>query len=132
LYVLKAAAVQQASDWNELPEPDGVPPFDVDALRSVRAQGDQPLYENHGSSAQQVWETLPRKQVISQVTSEETDGRQLHVEWGRAGALVYVYCANTFDQRQLVLIEPARASVLETYYREITRDAPGGRKAAAP
>ena len=132
LYVLRAAAVQQASDWNELPEPDGVPPFDVDALRSVRAQGDQPLYENHGSSAQQVWVTLPGKQVISQVTSEETDGRQLHVEWGRAGALVYVYCANTFDQRQLVLIEPARAYVLETYYREITRDAPGGRKAAAP
>jgi hypothetical protein len=52
----------------------------------------------------------------------------LHVEWGRAGAFVYLYCANTFDQRQLVLIEPARAAVLETYYREITSEQSGGGK----
>jgi len=31
----------------------------------------------------------------------------------------YLYCANTFDQRQLVIVESARAAMLEDYYREI-------------
>jgi hypothetical protein len=66
--------------------------------------------------------TLGDKQVVEQATGKESDGRQLHVEWGRAGEFVYLYCANTFDQRQLVLIEPARAAVLHAYYREITGD----------
>jgi hypothetical protein len=105
-----------------------MPPLDLDSLRSARAQGDQPLYENHQISAEQGWLSLPAKQVTAQVTSTEPDGRQLHVEWGRAGAFAYLYCANTFDQRQLVLIEPARAAVLETYYREITREQPAGGK----
>ncbi len=122
LYVLGAVPPQESLTWNELPEPDEAPPLDIEALRSVQAQADQPLYENHESSAQQAWMDLPNKQVLKQVTSEEPDGRQLHVEWGRAEGFNYLYCANTFDQRQLVLIEPARAALLETYYREITRD----------
>ena len=85
---------------------------------------DQPLYENHGPSAQQAWLDLPAKQVVDQVTRTETDGRQLHVEWGRAGEFVYLYCANTFDQRQLVVVEPGRAAMIETYYREILGDQP--------
>jgi hypothetical protein len=28
--------------------------------------------------------------------------------------------ANTFDQRQLVIVEPARTAMVETYYEEIT------------
>ncbi len=128
LYVMGAVPREQAWVWDESPEADGTPPLDVDSLRSARAQGDQPLYENHQTSAEQEWRSLPAKQVTAQVTSTEPDGRQLHVEWGRAGAFVYLYCANTFDQRQLVLIEPARAAVLETYYREITREQPVGGK----
>jgi hypothetical protein len=43
----------------------------------------------------------------------------LHVELGQAAEGVYLYFANTLDQRQLVLVEPARATMLESYYREI-------------
>ncbi|MBI4002666.1 MAG: methyltransferase domain-containing protein, partial [Nitrospira defluvii] len=122
LYLLGSVPQQETLAWNESPEPDEASALDLEALRSIRAQDDQPLYENHESSAQQAWMTLTDKQVLEQVTNEEPDGRQLHVEWGRAGDFMYLYCANTFDQRQLVLIEPARAALLETYYREITRD----------
>lgn len=122
LYLLGIVAPRQALSWDESPEPDGAPPVDLVALRALRTEGDQPLYENHASSAQQVWMTLGDKQVVEQATGKESDGRQLHVEWGRAGEFVYLYCANTFDQRQLVLIEPARAAVLHAYYREITGD----------
>jgi len=128
LYVLGVAPPQEALGWDESPEPDAAQPLDVEALRSAHAQDDQPLYENHESSAQQAWMELPDKQVLEQVTNEEPDGRQLHVEWGRAGEFIYLYCANTFDQRQLVLIEQARAAVLETYYREIISDRQGSEK----
>lgn len=126
LYVLGMIAPGRELPWDESPEPDGGQPCDLDALRAVQTQGDQPLYENHEASAQQAWLDLPEKRVTNQVTRKESDGRQLHVEWGRAGEFVYLYCANTFDQRQLVLIEPARADVLETYYREITSEQPVG------
>jgi hypothetical protein len=48
-----------------------------------------------------------------------TTDRQLHIELGRSEGLVYLYCANTFDQRQLVIVERARAAMLDSYYREI-------------
>jgi hypothetical protein len=96
--------------------------FDPHAPRPVSAQAEEPLYENHASSAEQAWLTLPDKQVLEQATEREPDGGQLHVERGRAAGLHYLYCANTYDQRQLVIIEPARAAILETYYREITSD----------
>lgn len=131
LYVLGVVPPQETLVWNELPEPDEAPTFDLEALRSGHAQGEQPLYENHESSAQQAWMALSDKQVLEQVTNKEPDGRQLHVEWGRAAGLHYLYCANTYDQRQLVLIEPARAAVLETYYREIIRDIQDSEKGPA-
>lgn len=122
LYVLGFVSQAEVLAWSESPEPDEAPRLDLETLRSVHAQGDQPLYENHDSSAQQAWMALPDKEVLEQVTKEEPDGRQLHVERGRTGGFHYLYCANTYDQRQLVLIEPARAAMLETYYREIIRD----------
>lgn len=122
LYVLGVVSPHETLTWNESPESDGAPVLDVEALRSIPAEGDQPLYENHDTSAQQDWMGLPDKQVLEQVTKEELDGRQLHVERGRAGGFQYLYCANTYDQRQLVLIEPARAAMLEIYYQEITGD----------
>jgi hypothetical protein len=42
---------------------------------------------------------------------------------------MYLYCANTFDQRQLVVVEPGRAAMIETYYREITGRQPDGERA---
>ncbi len=121
-YVLGVVPRLETPAWNESPEPDDASLFDLAALRSAQAQDDQPLYENHESSAQQAWMALRDKQVLEEATREEPDGRQWHVERGRAEGFTYLYCANTFDQRQLVLIEPARAAVLETYYQEITRD----------
>jgi SAM-dependent methyltransferase len=80
---------------------------------------DLPLYENHTPGAQLVWAALEARQVVKEVTREEAGGRQMHVELGVAGALSYLYCANTFDQRQLVVVERGRASVIEQYYEEI-------------
>jgi hypothetical protein len=67
-----------------------------------------------------VWTQLLGKQVLKETTSQEPDGRQLHVELGQAEEGIYLYCANTFDQRQLVIVEPTRKGMLESYYQEIT------------
>ena len=80
-----------------------------------------PLYENHLASAQQVWSQLPERHVTKDSTNEEPDGRQKHVELGTTPRLVYLYWANTFDQRQLVMVEGQRASLLEDYYQELLR-----------
>ena len=105
--------------WNELPEPDEGRPYNPTDVQSRPSDPDVPLYENHWPSAQRAWEQLAGKTVIREDTAEESDGRQLHVELGTAEGLRYLYCANTFDQRQLVLVEPARAAMLHTYYQEI-------------
>ncbi|WP_447976570.1 class I SAM-dependent methyltransferase [Candidatus Nitrospira bockiana] len=78
-----------------------------------------PLYENHTVWAQAVWTILPSREVLKAVDRDEGPGRSMHVELGRAGSVVYLYCANAMDQRQLVIMEPARATVLEEYYQEI-------------
>jgi SAM-dependent methyltransferase len=104
--------------WNEKPETDEGRPFDRADLKPV-SDHETPLYENHWPSAQRVWEQLGDRTLIKEQTAEEPDGRQLHVELGTAEGLRYLYCANTFDQRQLVIVEPARAAMLHTYYQEI-------------
>jgi len=119
LYVAGVGSSVNSLPWDENPEPDRTPPFTVAQLRSIRGDRDQPLYENHEPSAQQVWTQLSAKQVVAEVTRTESDGRQLHVEWGRTAEFVYLYCANTFDQRQLVVVDQARSAMVETYYREI-------------
>ena len=124
-----ASSLSEVLPWDEGPEPDGLPPLNVEALRSIHVDHNQPLYENHYPSAQQAWLDLPAKQVVDQRTRTEADGRQLHVEWGRAGELVYLYCANTFDQRQLVVVERARAAMVNTYYQEIAGHQPDGGRA---
>ncbi len=98
----------------------------VDALQEAfasanisAAPAETPLYENHQAAAQAVYEALPNRTVWQQHDQQHPDGKQLHVELGQGDDFVYVYCANTFDQRQIVLIEPSRRSVLEQYYREL-------------
>lgn len=106
--------------WTEEPEPDDGLPFESARARAhATPTADVPLYENHWPSAQRVWERLCDKRVIREDTADEPDGRQFHVELGTAEGLRYLYCANTFDQRQLVIVEPARAAMLHTYYQEI-------------
>jgi len=118
LFVL-ALGEESACAWNEDPEPDEGLPFDRVGLTSRSSSPEAPLYENHWPSAQRVWEKLNDRAVIKEATAEESDGRQLHVELGAAEGYRYLYCANTFDQRQLVIVEPAKAAMLHTYYQEI-------------
>ena len=110
--------------WDESPETDEGPPFNCTKLKTESPDPDIPLYENHWPSAQLVWEQLHDKQLLKETTRQESDGRQLHVELGEAEEGIYLYCANTFDQRQLVIVEPARKGMLESYYREITSSPP--------
>jgi SAM-dependent methyltransferase len=120
--------------WDEHPEP-------IEAAEGVRCSGsvvelvrerllqrnsasadhpdDTPLYENHSASAQSVWSDLPQRSVLREKTWNETTGYQMHVELGPAAEFVYLYQATNFDQRQLVVMEQARVSLLENYYREL-------------
>jgi hypothetical protein len=41
------------------------------------------------------------------------------VEIGEAQGLSYLFCANTFDQRQVVLAKLEQADMLQEYYQEI-------------
>jgi hypothetical protein len=118
---------QTTVDWDELPELENGTLFDLNAMLSNSIDSNQPLYENHGPSAQVAWEELAERTVIHELTREEADGRQVHVELGIVDETRYLYCANTFDQRQLVLMEEARAALLEVYYQEIIRGAPLGK-----
>jgi SAM-dependent methyltransferase len=78
-----------------------------------------PLYENHTVLAQTIWEGLPGRQARKTETFSESDGRQMHIELGETGSYIYLYWANTFDQRQLVMVEQQRADLLEDYYAEL-------------
>ena len=117
-YVLGKGLSRQLP-WDESPESDEGRPFDRATVKTGLPDSDAPLYENHWPSAQPAWEQLHDKRLIKEMTRQEPDGRQLHIELGQAEEGIYLYCANTFDQRQLVIVEPARAVVLETYYLEI-------------
>ncbi|GIW53922.1 MAG: hypothetical protein KatS3mg082_0326 [Nitrospiraceae bacterium] len=99
LYVLEKGT-PPGLDWDESPEPDEGPRFDRTTLRPGSVDPHTPLYENHWPSAQWVWEQLQHKLLLKEVTHQEADGRQLHVELGTAEGYCYLYCANTFDQRQ--------------------------------
>ena len=118
LYVL-GSRTNGSIEWDESPEPDDGPPFDPSVLTREQAGGDEPLYENHSPSAQEAWSKLRRRTVRKETTRSEPDGRQMHVEIGHATEGLYLYCANTFDQRQLVVVDPPRGELLEVYYREI-------------
>ena len=80
---------------------------------------ESPLYENHRLAAEEVWRQLPDRVVLRQQTDEEAEGRQRHIEYGRCdGNFHYLYWANTFDQRQIVIMEQERSALLETYFAE--------------
>ena len=123
LYLL-GRGISHPLHWDESPEPDEGGPFDRAKLESGLADPGVPRYENHCPSAQMVWEQLREKKVLCETTRQEPDGRQLHVELGQALEGVYLYCANTLDQRQLVLVAPTSKAMLESYYREIASGEP--------
>ena len=121
LYVLRKEEGSVVA-WDEQPEPDGGLPFDRAHLNPDATDPDTPLYENHWPSAQHVWEGLKDRQVTRETTRQEPDGRQMHVEQGIAEGFAYVYCANTFDQRQLVMVDPNRSPLVTSYYDEIVAE----------
>ncbi len=83
-----------------------------------------PCYENHCSSAQMIYEKLPNKLIGQEETiTDETFGKAMHFEVGTTQSLIYFYWANTFDQRQLVLVDEGRANILHEYYRESLAEA---------
>jgi SAM-dependent methyltransferase len=122
-YVL-SNGTQTPGAWDELPELDDGSLFTLNAMLANSIDSNEPLYENHGPSAQVVWEELTERTVTQELTREEPDGRQVHVELGIVDDTHYLYCANTFDQRQLVMMEETRATLLEAYYQEIIRGLP--------
>jgi SAM-dependent methyltransferase len=120
LYVLSRAGSPPAA-WDESPEFDDQLPLDLATLKSATAPDDEPLYENHTASAQRAWEGLPEKNILQERTGEEAGGRQMHAELGKSQGLSYLYCANTFDQRQLVVVDEPRRAMLAQYYEEVVR-----------
>ena len=86
-----------------------------------KSQGDDaefPSYESHTAIAQKIWNALPDRRLHDQATFRDADGKEMHIEWGTSGPLTFMYWANTYDQRQLVLITSHRAKVLHNYYQE--------------
>lgn len=122
-YVLSNGA-QSTTAWDELPELGDGSLFTLNAMLANSIDSNAPLYENHGPSAQVAWEELSERTVTHELTREEPDGRQVHAELGIVNETHYLYCANTFDQRQLVMMEEGRAALLEAYYQEIIRGLP--------
>lgn len=120
LYVLDRRG-EAALNWDEEPERDEGDALDLHALSTTPTDPHTPLYENHWPSAQAAWEQLKDRQVISETTRQAAGGRQVHAERGRSRGWQYLYCANTFDQRQLVIVEEARSAMLDRYYQEILR-----------
>ena len=121
LYVVGRQGDSAGGEWSELPEEQDCTPVNVESLKERRMSGEEPLYENHEASAQRQWKSLPDRRVLQEFTKQGSDGRQLHAELGRTRDLLYLYVANTFDQRQLIVIEQQRALVLEDYYAEIEK-----------
>lgn len=83
------------------------------------AQNDfTPGYENHASSAQGIYEALPQKIIEQKATLSDGKGKEMHIEIGTTNTFRYLYWANTFDQRQIVLVDEAGEEMLNDYYHE--------------
>ncbi len=88
------------------------------SLSASEERESDPCYECHHPFAQQIFLDLPSKHTERQHTFEESEGRQCHLELGTTLSLGYMYWANTFDQRQLVIMDRSRISLLEEYFEE--------------
>ncbi|MDH5564040.1 MAG: methyltransferase domain-containing protein [Nitrospirota bacterium] len=84
----------------------------------VRQNDSMPGYENHFPSAQVIYQALPSKMIQREATFADDEGKEMHIEIGTTMILTYFYWANTFDQRQLVLMDEKGAPTLCQYYQE--------------
>jgi SAM-dependent methyltransferase len=77
-----------------------------------------PVYENHTSGAQRIWKALPHRTIQDRKTVEQEHGRQQYIEMGVSENFAYLYWGNTFDQRQLVVVEMERANLITQYFQD--------------
>ena len=92
-------------------------------FRDVPQNESTPGYENHSPSAQDIYQTLPSKMVQHESTFADEEGKEMHIEIGTTKAFFYLYWANTFDQRQLLLMDEQGAEILREYYQESLEEA---------
>jgi hypothetical protein len=83
-----------------------------------------PCFESHHPSAQTIYKALPSKIIQQESTFQNGEGKEMHIELGATKNLTYLYWANVFDQRQLVLMDGERAHVLMAYYQESLKHPP--------
>ena len=88
------------------------------------ADDDRPGYENHSCSAQEIYAALPLKVIEKELNSEGEKGKAMHLEFGRSDSLWYFYWANTFDQRQLILVGKNGEQMLRAYFEDSIREIP--------
>ncbi len=92
-------------------------------VRDVPQNDSIPGYENHLSSAQDIYQALPSKMVQQESTFADGEGKEMHIEIGTTKTLFYLYWANTFDQRQLLLMDEHGGEILREYYQESLEEA---------
>jgi len=92
-------------------------------FRDLTQNESTPGYENHLSSAQVIYEALPRKIVQKESTFADGQGKEMHIEIGTTHTFHYLYWANTFDQRQLLLMDEKGVKTLSQYYQESLEEA---------
>ncbi|MDR4492994.1 MAG: trans-aconitate 2-methyltransferase [Nitrospirales bacterium] len=83
---------------------------------------ERPGYENHFSSAQAIYMALPSKVLEKEFSFSGSEGKSMHLEFGKTMSLWYFYWANTFDQRQLVLVDYSGERMLRTYFEDSLKD----------
>ncbi len=103
-------------------------------IRDVLQSESTPGYENHTPSAQDIYQALPSKVIQQESTFADGDGKEMHIEIGTTKTLLYLYWANTFDQRQLLLMDEQGAAMLREYYLESLESArnASGEASASP
>jgi len=78
-----------------------------------------PVYENHHAMAQTAWEQLPWRIISRKHAWQTSNESQAYVELGTTSGLAYLYHADTFDRRHLVLMDRERSELLDAYFQAL-------------
>jgi hypothetical protein len=70
--------------------------------------------------------------VQQESTIADGQGKEMHIEIGTTHTFQYLYWANTFDQRQLLLMDEKGAQILSQYYQESLEEAHRSSQANPP
>jgi hypothetical protein len=61
--------------------------------------------------------------IQREATFTDGKGKEMHIEVGTTKTFRYLYWANTFDQRQVVLMDEQGADTLHAYFQESLEEA---------